>query len=342
MNTLTVQHTSRQVAANDDYKSVNRQLHQVARWVESIPDLTGGVPYWDRLLPALQHRKAEIDALMATDGYKQAIAMLTPLAAPPHVRYVSQQIVDLIDSKPFGHTLADGYSALLIRHISEIDPPPSIAAVMVAFHEMILTPGQNPPDVGTAVLCIEESQRRFEAKYRPLLELEECGRKVAIRVTEVAKEERGRADPIKQAVASARQQAGLEEWNRKREEEKRKDREEEQRKLEEKQKKLHQIAASGRLDTLMRDLREAHRAVLKEQSNLNATRVNDLLRELGGIEKMLNMDWIAGPLETRITNAKQRLEKWVMAQEDEERRKEFRASTLVPRSGLDRLLQDAQ
>src|SRR6267378_3634571 len=83
MNTLTVQHTSRQVAANDDYKSVNRQLHQVARWVESIPDLTGGVPYWDRLLPALQHRKAEIDALMATDGYKQAIAMLTPLAAPP-------------------------------------------------------------------------------------------------------------------------------------------------------------------------------------------------------------------------------------------------------------------
>jgi hypothetical protein len=235
MTVPTIQNSSREIAV---YKSVNHQLHEVERWIESVPRLADiartavsaqqrwddkiGTYVWD-IAEATRGRIAEIEALTATAGYKLTIATLALLTPPPPVDWVSDEILTLIASKPFGHTLDDQYPKILIELIGDMDPAPSTAAVMFALHELKLTPGLNPPDVGTVIRCIEAAEERFQYKYRPLLRLEAYGRRLAEELPKKLEEQRAGAEEAKRADERRKQY----ESERKREEEEKRKREEE-------------------------------------------------------------------------------------------------------------------
>jgi hypothetical protein len=216
MTNITIQNSSREIAVYG-YKSVNRKLHQVADWIDTICDIPNVGGYredrWDdnlgrwvvktnfphgrgcsggRMSQDMQRWIAEDKAIIANGGYKRAIAMLAPLAAPPPVDLVSDQIMLLIASKPFGHMVPPEFSRLVIEEIGYMDPEPSIAAVMIAFREMRLTPGPNVADLGTVIQCIAAGQKRFQAKYGPLIELEDrCRQRVALLPKVIEKERAG-------------------------------------------------------------------------------------------------------------------------------------------------------
>jgi hypothetical protein len=236
MTVPSIQNSSQQVAVLD-HKSVNRKLQEVGDWINSNPGVVerrGWSSYgWDddrKCHVSIDYSYwvkrwiAEDEATIASDGYKRAIATLAPLAAPPPVDWVSEQIMTLIASKPFGHTLDDHYPKILIGFIGDMDPPPSTAAMMVAFREMILNPEKNGPDVGTAVLCIEEAEKRFQAKYGRLLQLEDrCRRDVALLPELINKEQKKREATILEHKRLKQYEA-----EKKREEEEKKKREAEQ------------------------------------------------------------------------------------------------------------------
>ncbi len=204
MTNITVQN-SREIAVRD-CRSVTRTLHQVADLIDSIPALVEGhfqvgrfvencSTYTIAINPLSEDSKrwiAEDKAIIASGAYKQAIAMLSPLAAPPPVDLVSEQIIALIESKPFGHMVSPGFTRQVIEEISFMDPVPSIAAVMAAFREMRLTPGENVPSLGSLINCIAAAEKRFQDKYGPLLKFEDrCRRRIALLPKMIEKERAG-------------------------------------------------------------------------------------------------------------------------------------------------------
>jgi hypothetical protein len=199
MTLPTIKKSSSEIALYD-YKSVNLQLQKVADWISTNhAGLFEGIrrPHGYSQAQAIKLYIDEKKEIAATDSYKQALAMLLPLAAPPPVEFVSQEVLRLIKSRPFGHTLDDDYPKILIDDISDIDPPPSIAAVMAAFREMRLTPGQNVPDEGTVIEVITAAEERFQARYGPLLRLEDRCRKLAAEIPKVIEDERAQAASYK-------------------------------------------------------------------------------------------------------------------------------------------------
>jgi hypothetical protein len=205
MTKITVQNSSREIAVCD-HRSVTRTLHQVADLMDCIPDLAKGhfqsgrfvencstyTIAMNRLSEDTKRWIAEDKAIIASGAYKQAIAMLSPLAAPPPVDLVSEQIIALIESKPFGHMVSPGFTRQVIEEISYMDPVPSIAAVMAAFREMRLTLGENVPGLGSLIKCIATAEERFQGKYGPLLKLEDrLRRRVALLPKMIEKERAG-------------------------------------------------------------------------------------------------------------------------------------------------------
>jgi hypothetical protein len=205
MTVPSIRNSSQQVAVYDP-RSVNRTLHQVADWIATMPALAPGrqpceLAGWDdnrncwvaiRFTEILQGWIAEDKAIIASGAYKQAIAMLSPLAAPPTVELVSEQIIALIESKPFGHMVTPGFSRQVIEEIGYMDPMPSIAAVMAAFREMRLTPGENVPSLGSLIKNIATAEERFQGKYGRLLETEDrCRYRLALLPQAIEKERAG-------------------------------------------------------------------------------------------------------------------------------------------------------
>ena len=175
------------------YKTVTRALHEVSRWIETVPDfreITESSAYFllyddDKkfwyydLERTANIRISQIKNIIATDGYKQAIAKLAPLAGLSPASLIANQIMLLIGSKPFGHTAPPEYTAVAIADIGDMDSPPSIGAVLLAFREMRSTLSDNVPSTGSIVKCLAAAQERFSREYNGLLELEDYARRLA-------------------------------------------------------------------------------------------------------------------------------------------------------------------
>jgi hypothetical protein len=191
---------------------------------------------------------------------------------------------------------------------------PSTAAIIRGFQNLIRSPSEWLPSTGMVIQALTEAEAKFQKQVETLAEFKRR-RDRAVAIYEEKMLPKPAADPIRLAVELADREAR---WDRKREEDNRKREEDNRKRREEEQQKLKQIVASDRLDTLLRDLREAYRVVLKDRSHENSQRVMDLHRELAAIERMLKVQKNSGSLEERFTNVKQSLEKWVRAKKDEE------------------------